>query len=208
MQPSPIPFAEKLLRVVRTFREQGVPFAFGDAIARNYYAEPRLTLDLDLSIFLPPESHTQVLRALETLFPIADPEEVSQLIRRDAQARVFWDTTALDLFFSYDPFHTVTAARVREAPYAGSTIPIHSPEDVILHKLLFNRAKDWRDIADMLYTQQDALDLASIRNWLHYFFPPDETLAEGEEGRQDLRVTRFGDLVGAIRRIWEEEQRG
>jgi len=199
MQSPSIPFADKILQVARTFTQQGIPFAYGGAIARNYYAEPRLTLDLDVSIFLSPDAHVSVLCALQTLFPIPDTEDVINVVNRDGQVRVYWDATALDLFFSYDPFHSATAARVRQAPYAGTTIPIHSPEDVILHKLLFNRAKDWRDIVDMLYTQQDAIDLVYILHWLSYFFPPDETRAEGDEEREDIRVRRFAGLVEAMR---------
>lgn len=34
---------EKIVRIATVLREHGIPFAFGGAIARNYYAEPRLT---------------------------------------------------------------------------------------------------------------------------------------------------------------------
>ena len=120
------------------------------------------------------------------------------MIARDGQVRLQWDATPLDLFFSYDPFHDSTASRTRRVPFANAEIPILSAEDVIVHKLLFNRPKDWRDIADILYSERGTIDLPYIRQWLSYFFPPDETKREDEEGRLDTRITLFRDLADSI----------
>jgi len=194
------PLSGKILRVSEALTAAAIPFVFGGAIARNYYAEPRLTMDLDIGIFLPPDAHAQVLTALATLFPIPDTPAVAQSIQRDAQVRLAWDDSPLDLFFSYDPFHAVSAKRTRRVAFAGTEIPILSVEDVILHKLLFNRPKDWRDIADMLYAQRDTLDRGYIQEWLGYFFPPDE-LQEPE-----TRVRLFGELLHAMERYGGTER--
>lgn len=195
------PLADKILRVTTTLTEGAIPFAFGGAIARNYYAEPRLTLDLDIGIFLSPEAYPQVLAVFSTLFPLTDAAAVAQIIQRDAQVRLSWDYTPVDLFFSYDPFHAVSALRIRRVPFADVEIPILAVEDVILHKLLFNRPKDWRDIADMLYAQRDAVDRGYIQEWLAYFLPADEATQE-----PDTRVRLFGELMEAMQRYGGTER--
>ncbi len=132
------------------------------------------------------------------LFAIRNRDEVERLIDRDAQVRLQRDYTPVDLFFSYHPFHASSASRVREYPYAGITIPVLSPDDVIVHKVLFNRGKDWLDITDIIYSQQRGLDIGYIRHWLLEFFPPDETKAETDETRYDLRIRRFDATVEAV----------
>jgi hypothetical protein len=81
-----------------------------------------------------------------------------------------------------------------------------SPEDVIIHKLTFNRPKDWRDIADMLYTQGERIDLAYIRRWLADIFRPDETKAEIDPSLFDTRVALVDDLVATVRRSASEQR--
>ncbi|MBI2761439.1 MAG: hypothetical protein HYX51_08450 [Chloroflexi bacterium] len=58
----------------------------------------------------------------------------------------------------------------------------------------------------MLYAQGDALDLAYIRRWLGYLFPPDETNQEPEAARVDTRITLFTDLVEAVHRSGGRER--
>lgn len=189
------PLADKVLQVTEALTERGVPFAFGGAIARNYYAEPRLTMDLDIGVFLSADAYSGVLEALATLFPLQDAAGVARTIQRDAQVRLNWDYTPVDLFFAYDPFHNASAGRVRRVPFGDAEIPILSAEDLILHKLLFNRPKDWRDIADMLYAQRELLDRSYIEAWLSYFLPPDEATHEPE-----TRVRLLSELWDAIER--------
>ena len=199
--------ADKILQVNAALSNAAIPFAFGGAVARNYYAEPRLTVDIDIGIFLPPEEHPRVLSALSALFPISDHDEVVRIVERDAQVRLRWDYTPVDLFFSYDPFHAVSAERRRLVPYGDAVIPILSPEDVILHKLLFNRAKDWRDIADILFSQRGTIDVPYIRRWLDYFFPPAEAHGETDEAARDTRLKLFDDLLNAIQGYGSSECR-
>ncbi len=62
--------AEKIIQLNAALAHHAIPFAFGGAIARNYYADIRTTTDIDAGIFLPPGQNEPVLSALITLFPI------------------------------------------------------------------------------------------------------------------------------------------
>jgi hypothetical protein len=112
----------------------------------------------------------------------------------------------VDLFFSYDPFHEASAKRVRQVEFAGERLPILSPEDLILHKVTFARSKDWRDIADILYSQRGAIDFSYIERWLTDFFPPDETKPETDDTRFDSRIVLFRNLVDALQQYGNENQ--
>lgn len=142
-----------------------VPHAFGGALALAYYAEPRATVDVDLNVFIPADRASDVFGPLAAIgVAPAKPADL-EMVRRDGQVRVFWDTTPLDLFFAYDPFHDAAAAAVRRVPFAETTIPILGPEHLVVCKVVFNRAKDWVDI-DAMLDLGTALDAAEVLRWV------------------------------------------
>ena len=50
-------------------------------------------------------------------------------------------------------------------PFADSSIPILSPEHLIVCKVVFDRPKDWVDI-DAMLDAGGALDVAEILRWV------------------------------------------
>jgi len=102
------------------------PHAFGGALALAYYAEPRATVDIDLNVFVGAERFSVVATPLVELGVAADDPEVEALVRHDGQARVMWDSTPIDLFFSYDAFHDAAREARRQVPFGEGTIPILS----------------------------------------------------------------------------------
>ena len=142
-----------------------VPHAFGGALALAYYAEPRATIDIDLNVFVPADHFPEVAGPLLALGVAADEPRAVASIARDGQARVMWDRTPIDLFFSYDAFHDAAASARRVVPFAESTIPILAPEHLIVCKVVFDRPKDWVDI-DAILTAGVPLDAAEILRWV------------------------------------------
>ncbi len=142
----------------------GIPHAFGGALALAYYAEPRATIDIDLNVFVTVDQFGDVATPLLDLGVSVD-RNVAELVSRDGQARVMWDDTPIDLFFSYDAFHDAAEAARRTVPFADRTIAVLSPEHLIVCKVVFNRPRDWVDIDAMLATGL-ALDVAEIMRWI------------------------------------------
>ena len=143
----------------------GTPHAFGGALALAYYAEPRATIDIDLNVFVPPERFSEVAGPLVALGADADAPSVAALVTRDGQARVMWDRTPIDLFFSYDPFHDAAASASHRVPFADATIPILAADHLIVCKVVFNRPKDWVDI-DSVLAARAVLDSAEVLRWV------------------------------------------
>jgi hypothetical protein len=158
---------EKVLALEEGFRQHRIPHAFGGALALAYYATPRATIDIDVNVFTGVERADEVLGLLETLgaSPL-DKKERAEL-RRDEQARVHWDRTPIDLFFSYDALHESCLERRRRLPFGGTdAIHVLSAEDLLIFKALFDRDKDWRDLEELIYAQADELDAAYAKGWL------------------------------------------
>jgi uncharacterized nucleotidyltransferase DUF6036 len=156
-------FVDKILDVDRSLAAAGVDHAFGGAICLGYHTEsPRATVDIDINISAAPRHARAVLRALPAGVKW-DAADVGQ-IKRDGQARVFWDRTPIDVFFPQHELHTALRERVEHVPFGGTTIPILSATDLSIFKALFDRPKDWVDISEMLAYGE--VDVVAVRAWL------------------------------------------
>ena len=142
-----------------------VPHAFGGALALAYYAEPRATIDIDLNVFVPPARFSDVAVPLARLGAAADNPSLEVLVKRDGQARVMWDATPIDLFFSYDAFHEAAGAARRVVPFGSGAIPILAPEHLMVCKAVFSRPQDWVDI-DAMLAGDGEVDAAEIIRWV------------------------------------------
>ena len=178
-------FDEKIVAIECALVEADIPHAFGGAIALAYYATPRATIDIDVNVFVSVERADEVLGLLEGLGaePLRD-EERAQL-ERDEQARVHWDATPVDLFFSYDTLHDSCLERRQRMPFGDDdSIHVLAAEDLLVFKALFDRDKDWRDIEELVYAMADELNTAYAKSWL-----------ERIVGDQDPRYRRLCEVL-------------
>lgn len=174
-------FVEKIIAVHAHLRDGAVEHAFGGAIALGYHVEaPRATADIDLNIAADPSTAKRVLSTLPSAVTWSKADLAQ--IARDGQARIFWESTPLDLFFPQHELHGVVAARVERVPFAGTTIPVLSATDLAIFKALFNRTKDWADIEEMFAYGQ--VDRVEARSWLVRLM-----------GVDDDRIARFDRLT-------------
>jgi len=172
---------EKVTAVDLALSAADLPHAFGGGLALAYYGEPRVTVDIDVNVFIPIDRWPEVERALEPL-PIdldLDPKELSE----ERQARLPWDLNPVHLFFSYDDLHAEMPQAVRRVPFAATGIPIVAPEHLMIRKAMLDRTKDWVDIEAMLIAS-GPLDLAEIESWVRRL-----------AGDGDQRVTKLQELA-------------
>ena len=156
-----LPLPDKILAVDRALA--AIPHAFGGAISLGYHAEPRATIDIDVNVFVTAERAPEVLEPLGRLG--ADPRTAAEMVDGDGQARVMWDNTPIDLFFSYDPFHAAAERAAVSVPFAGHTIRVLSATHLSVCKAVFDRPKDWVDIEAMI-TLGTHIDTAEALRWV------------------------------------------
>lgn len=164
-------FVDKILAVHVALDAATIPHAFGGALALAYYVEsPRATDDMDLNISLPTQAAQRVLRSLPS--GVDWTTDDVRAIQRDGQVRVLWERTPLDLFFPQDALHEAVAARVTSVPFAETAIPVVSAIDLMIFKTLFDRPKDWVDLAEMVaYGEVDGPEALS---WVRRLLGPDD----------------------------------
>jgi len=75
--------------------------------------------------------------------------------------------------------------RRRVFPFVeGETIHVLSTEDLVIFKAIFDRDKDWRDIAELAYALDRDLDREWIQDWLDLIL-----------GRSDTRFERCAEAL-------------
>jgi hypothetical protein len=173
----------KIVAIHEQLTRTKTPHAFGGALALAYYAEPRATIDVDLNLFVAPSSYPDIERELAKI-GVGDGVE-PELVERDGQCRLHWGSTPIDLFFAYDELHDAMRRAIRSEPFGETRIPVLAPEHLLVCKAIFNRAKDWLDIEQMLVCVED-LDIGEVRAWL-------ERIVGGDDPRRE----RFDRAVEA-----------
>lgn len=159
--------------------EARVPHAFGGALALAYYATPRGTHDIDLNVFVPATRAERVLELLAGLGVAPGGATALREVCERGQTRLRWEHTPIDLFFSTDALHESCLARVRRVPFGEDTeIAILSAEDLAIFKAIFDRPKDWSDLAEVLYAKGPDFDAAYVTRWLRRILPEDDARLE------------------------------
>ncbi|MBI4898108.1 MAG: nucleotidyl transferase AbiEii/AbiGii toxin family protein [Actinobacteria bacterium] len=151
---------EKIVSVDAALAEHKIAHAFGGALALAYYAEPRATIDIDLNVFLPTEDFERIAEAFRPLG--VDITVDREKVDRDGQCRLRWGRTPIDVFLAYDQIHADMRQSLHRVPFSNTTIPILSPEHLIVCKAVFDRPKDWIDIEQMLLVTAD-LDRTEVQ---------------------------------------------
>lgn len=159
------------------------------ATARNAWAPPRATTDIDLAVAADPAVLEAVKEALQALGyePVrshrADPEDpLADLVVLRAPGG---SLRQVDLLVAKTEFETEALRRAVPIEIAGVTVPVATPEDLIVYKLVAYRPRDRQDIAAIARTQGRAgrlLDRSYIRRWAEYWGVADrlEILSHGD----------------------------
>ncbi|MCY7300819.1 MAG: hypothetical protein LH616_16605 [Ilumatobacteraceae bacterium] len=157
-----ISLADRVLAVCSALDEHAVPWALGGALALAYATEePRGTRDIDVNVFV------AVSEVRAVFAPLPDGVQHSaadvKSAQSDDQVRLMWDDTPIDVFFAAERFHFDVQQRCQVVPFAGRLIRVLCAEDLAVFKAMFDRGKDWVDIATMVESNAIDLDVAADR---------------------------------------------
>ena len=165
---------DRVVAVCDSLDRAGIPWAIGGALALAYATEePRATRDIDVNVFVAADDAPRVFAALPT--GVRHAASDVDAVTADEQVRLWWDETPLDLFFAADAFHLEVAERCRRVPFGGREISVLSAEDLAVFKAMFDRPKDWVDIATM--HESKAIDLMAAADRLAELLGDDPRVA-------------------------------
>lgn len=165
-----------LLPVAEALDRLGVGWYVGGSVASGAFGEFRATNDVDVVADLHvPDAEPLVAALGEDYY--ADLDAIrSAILRRASFSAVHYGTMLkIDVFVmrarAYDRQALGRRVMRRVGPADAASIPLASPEDVILAKLEWFRAgggiseRQWRDVQGVLRVQSTGIDVTYLRSW-------------------------------------------
>jgi hypothetical protein len=158
-------------------------YAVGGAIALGYWAAPRGTVDVDLTLFLPPDKPSACVWLLQDLGCKLTAAQALDSLQQHGFCRVEYGGVRVDVFLPTIPFYAAARDRRRTVNLSEQPIQVWDAESLVVFKLMFFRRKDIADIEQILRTQRESLDCAWIESQLQQLF-----------GGHDPRVSQWNEL--------------
>jgi hypothetical protein len=171
----------KIVRLHEHLLAADLPHAFGGALALAWCTQrARGTIDIDVNLLVSSDDWQRALDALPADVTIT--REDRKILEREAQVRIWWDKTPLDVFLNSTEFHAGIESRVRWETFGGRSLPFLSCFDLAVFKAFFNRTRDWADLEEML--RAETLQTEQVQAVLIKYLGPD-----------DERVARLSELA-------------
>lgn len=162
---------ELLVDCLCRLNRSGVIYYLTGSMASNYWGIPRSTHDLDFVVQLKISSVPLIMREFSDLFCI-DEEAVRAAFEPPYQFNAIDIRSALKVDFwlaKSDLFDQEMLLRRRQITLFRETAWISTAEDVILHKLAWNRIspsdRQLGDAAGIVAVQAEALDKNYLNHW-------------------------------------------
>ena len=152
-------------------------YLFG-AQAATVWGRPRLTADIDVTAEIPFERLDHFVEAMNR-HGLTLRFDDREFVNRTRVLPFIHERTGipLDVVLAGPGLEEEFLDRAIEVPFEGVTIPVISPEDLIVTKVLAGRPKDIEDVRGILRERARSLDLSRIRGTLRLL---EEALAQSD----------------------------
>ena len=161
---------------IQPLHQLGLRYLVSGSVAAMLYGEPRVTLDIDVIVFLRPEDALRMAQAFSAPEFYVPPVEIiiSEMTRESrGHFNVIHIRSGLKADFyvaNRDELHAWAFRRLRHFSVLEVPVALAPPEYVILRKLEYFREggseKHLRDIRAMLAISGDLLDRPALDDWI------------------------------------------
>jgi hypothetical protein len=162
---------ELLVACLNRLNGSAIAYMLTGSMASNYWGLPRTTHDLDFVLVLQPSDVDRLVAAFRDGF-FLQPESVRSAFRPPYQFNAIDESSALKVDFWLlrdDVFEKHAFSRRVKVALFETPAWITTAEDVILHKLYWNRLtpseRQLGDAAGVYMVQSDSLDRDYLRQW-------------------------------------------
>jgi hypothetical protein len=156
--------------LVRWWESQNARGLIIGGLAVALLGRPRMTRDVDVMVLLPEDRWPAFLEAGRAFgfFPRIDD---ALAFAREARVLLLrHEPTGIDVDAALGalPFEEEAIARARKGLVAGVSVPLPTPEDLVIMKAVAHRERDMSDIEGLLTAHPD-LDVRRVRRWVRTF---------------------------------------
>ncbi|MCA9110231.1 MAG: hypothetical protein KDA52_09805 [Planctomycetaceae bacterium] len=132
--------------ICRVLNEKNVDYAIGGALALAYWCEPRATIDVDITVYLPLDQPGQTIELLIELDCDFSHVKVTEQLREYGFCRATFRHTVVDFFLPTLSLYELAKERRRQVLMEGVTVFVWEPEVLCIFKMMFMRTQDFADI--------------------------------------------------------------
>lgn len=152
------PLVHALRVIIHLLEEMKIPYMVFGGIANSIYGNPRQTLDIDIKIAVGSDAAIEKLISKIHEKGKVIPQNPSAFITETSVLPIDIEGVRVDLVFARLPFELEAIQRSRRIQYAGLDLPVCTIEDLIIHKVISERMKDWVDIETLIALHKNTLD--------------------------------------------------
>lgn len=163
--------AELLVDCVARLNGLGLDYMLVGSMASNYWGMPRTTHDLDFVIAIEPRDAERFAAAFRDGF-FVQLDSIRRVFTPPHQFNAIDESSALKIDFwllKQDDFERTAFERRRQVTLFGTPAWITTAEDVILHKLFWDKLtpsdRQLHDAAGVWSVQANSLDMDYLRFW-------------------------------------------
>ena len=163
-------FERLLKKIARELKKASIPYMVIGGQAVLLYGEPRLTRDIVITLGVGVEGLNKVRGVIGgvglKILVKKDKEFVGKnmvlpTLDRKSGIRV-------DFIFSFSPYERQAIERGKDIKLGRTTVRFASLEDLVIHKVIAGRARDFEDVKSVLL-KNPRFDSAYIMKWLKEF---------------------------------------
>ena len=163
-------FRQILEQIALGLEQRRIPYMIIGGQAVLLFGEPRLTRDIDVTLGVGPERVADILALSRTSMWRCLVEMPEEFVQRTMVLPCVDPASGvrIDFIFSHSAYEQQAMERVRRVEIGKASVRFASPEDIIVHKVIAGRPRDWEDVRSILL-KHPALDRGYIRHWLGEF---------------------------------------
>ena len=165
-----MPAQPEALRDLAAFLERHhIRYMVIGGLANAVWGRPRATYDADVKVVLGDLTIAEFGDLVGQHFSFRLPDAVSFAQRTFVLLILLNDEMPADLVIGYLPYEDQAIERAIWVEIEGATLPVCTAEDLIIHKAISERERDWQDIEGVMLRRGTKLDQPYIETWLEEF---------------------------------------
>lgn len=149
---------DALVEIALFLDRHKIPYMLIGGVANVFWGIPRATIDVDVTIKVDDSHMEAFVKKLASKFKPYPPEPI-QFVK---ETRVLPVKTSngirADIIFGQLPYETDAIKRAVSKKVGNSGVKVCSPEDLIIHKIISERAKDKSDVEGIIKERIKSLD--------------------------------------------------
>ncbi|MEW5865649.1 MAG: nucleotidyl transferase AbiEii/AbiGii toxin family protein [Bacillota bacterium] len=153
---------DTVMQVCRLLERLGVPYMVIGGFATLIWGEPRLTRDIDVTVAIEMDRVAEFVESLPAALrpAVANPADFARQthvipLASDKGMRI-------DLIVASLPYERTAIERSVPVSVSGHEIRICSPEDLVIHKVISDRAKDREDARGVIQRHGDRFERSYV----------------------------------------------